>query len=196
MGVHEIVMVAIERLRAHSANANVMSREMLEKLKAHLREGGRYEPLVVRPHPEEAGAYQLINGHHRKLALEALGHTHAACLVWSLSDAQTLMLLATINRLSGRDSAGRRLKLLEELQANFAGEVERLAALVPEDAETLAALGRREVSLPRAAPVLEEMPEAFTVFLKRADKQHLLAALKRTHADAAQALLLWAEKMV
>ena len=109
-----------------------MSGEVMGKLRRHIERTGRYEPLVVRPHPAIGGAFELINGHHRKEVLESLGYAEAQCLVWDLSDAETLMLLATINRLGGEDAPGKRLGLLESLSEAMAASAAELAKFLPE----------------------------------------------------------------
>ena len=86
---HVITMIPLSKLHPHPANANTMSPALLRKLQTHIAASGRYEPLLVRPHPQIAGEFQLINGHHRKRILERLGHAEAACLIWNLDDAQT-----------------------------------------------------------------------------------------------------------
>lgn len=188
-----IVRIELAKLRAHPKNANVTPPEVMEKLRRHIGRTGRYEPLVVRPHPREAGAYELINGHHRKEILESLGHTDAACVVWELSDAETLLLLATVNRLGGEDAPGKRLELLEALAAETATSARELAKLLPEEEATLSRLlEEAAVAAPAVPPVLGEMPEAFTVFMKSAEKARLVRALQATHADCATALLQWA----
>ena len=91
---------------------------------------GRYEPLVVRPCPDEAGCFQIINGHHRCQALAELGYKRADTIVWDIDDEQTDILLATLNRLGGSDELGKKLKLLKRLNKKLAtGE---LAKLLPQ----------------------------------------------------------------
>ena len=188
--VHVIHWIELAKLHAHPANANVMAAGALRKLSRHIEKTGRYEPLLVRPHPEIGGEYQLINGHHRKRILEGLGHGQAACLVWELDDAQSLLMLATVNRLAGRDVPGKRLALVRELDQT-AG-VGDLAMLLPEDDRTLRKLlYRGPPPLPAAASLPAEMPEAFTVFLPGEEKRRLVAELKRTNGDVAAALLSW-----
>jgi ParB-like chromosome segregation protein Spo0J len=194
-----VTQVPLGLLHPHPKNANVMSWKRIKKLRKHIEATGRYEPLVVRRHPRIEGAYELINGHHRKEVLAWLGHTHAECVVWELDDAETLLLLATINRLSGEDAPGKRLELLDALADALQKSVAEMAKLLPEDEETLAkVLGRMGESMRveiAAPPVVEEMPEAFTVFLASGEKKELLQALAKTHAEPAVALMLWKRSM-
>ena len=56
--------------------------------------------------------FQIINGCHRCRALAKLGKKKAECVVWDVDDEQTDILLATLNRLGGKD----------ELEAKVEGE--------------------------------------------------------------------------
>ncbi len=70
-------MVPLDDLRPHPLNANVMPEDLREKLAAHINRTGRYPFLVVRPHPEEPGKYQVLDGHHRVAVLRELGFTRS-----------------------------------------------------------------------------------------------------------------------
>lgn len=123
-------MVPLDDLVAHPLNANTMSEDLLAKLKAHIRRTGRYPFLVVRPHPEEPGRYQVLDGHHRVEVLRELGFTEARCDVWEVDDREAKLLLATLNRLQGQDAPIRRAQLLHELLGEMS--VGDLAGLLPE----------------------------------------------------------------
>jgi ParB-like chromosome segregation protein Spo0J len=195
MSATKVTMISLERLHPHPKNSNVMAARTMKKLARHIEKTGRYEPLVVRPHRRIAGDFQLINGHHRAKILKQLGHAEAACLVWEMDDEEALLLLATINRLGGEDAPGKRLSLLETLAESLRQSAKEMAALLPEEEGVLAKLLERSNA---ARPIAEarpmaEMPEAFMVFLKSGEKRLLLAALAKTHADPAVALMRWAE---
>jgi ParB-like chromosome segregation protein Spo0J len=123
-------MVPLDDLVPHPLNANVMPEELREKLKAHIRRTGRYPFLVVRPHPEAEGKYQVLDGHHRLAVLRDLGHREARCDVWEVNDREAKLLLATLNRLEGQDVPARRAQLLHELLGEMS--LDDLAGLLPE----------------------------------------------------------------
>src|SRR3990172_10746983 len=81
-------MVPLDRLRPHPLNSNVMPEDLREKLKAHIRRTGRYPFIVVRPHPDEPGCYQVLDVHHRVDVLRELGHADARCDVSNLHHPQ------------------------------------------------------------------------------------------------------------
>ncbi len=96
-------MVPLDDLSPHPLNANVMPGDLRAKLKAHIHRTGRYPFVVVRPHPEEPGRYQVLDGHHRVEILRELGHKEARCDVWQVDDREAKLLLATLNRAALRD---------------------------------------------------------------------------------------------
>jgi hypothetical protein len=107
-----------------------MSRANFGKLMRHIKQTECYEPLVVRPHPQRRGCFQIINGHHRCAALKKLGHATAQVVVCNVSDEQTDILLATLNRLGGRDILDRKLAILRRLTTQRS--TQELAKLLPQ----------------------------------------------------------------
>ncbi len=156
-------------------NSNVMTEEGMKKLQRHIERTGRYEPLVVRPLKEEthtlaptsselqsvapgeaggAARYQVLNGHHRLEVLRRLGRTTARCEVWEVDEREALLLLATLNRLEGRDDPMRRAALVAELAGTAGEDVAALAKFLPEDRAALEralALGREALPGPVGA---------------------------------------------
>jgi len=122
--------ISLDRLVPHPDHPNRMSRATFEKLVRNIERAGRYEPLVVRPCPGRRGFFQIINGHHRCEALRTLGHKAAEVVVWKVNDEQTDLLLATLNRLGGRDTLDRKLALLRRLSVALA--LRTLAQLLPQ----------------------------------------------------------------
>lgn len=123
-------MVPLDNLRPHPLNSNVMPEDLQAKLRAHIKRTGRYPFLVVRPHPDEPGKYQVLDGHHRVAIIRDLGHTEARCDVWDVDDREAKLLLATLNRLQGQDLPLRRAQLLHELLGEM--NLSDLAGLLPE----------------------------------------------------------------
>lgn len=104
--------IAVSLLLPHPLNSNRMDQKSLAKLRRHVERTGTYEPLTVRPHPTEQGAFQVINGHHRLRVLRSLGSPTAQCVVWNVDDRQAKLYLATLNRLSGEDGGDRLAAML------------------------------------------------------------------------------------
>ena len=145
-------MIPLTDLMPHPLNANRMSDEMREKLRAHIKRTGRYPYLIVRPHPDQPDKYQVLDGHHRIAVLQELGHVDALCDVWEVDDREANLLLATLNRLEGQDIPIRRAQLVHELLGDMSmgdlagllpetdGQLEELHALLEFPADEVAAL--------------------------------------------------------
>lgn len=123
-------MIPLDQLVAHPLNANTMPEELRAKLAAHIKRTKRYPFIVVRPHPDEPGTFQILDGHHRVEILRELGHTEARCDIWQVDDREAKLLLATLNRLEGQDVPIRRAQLIHELLGEM--NLGDLAGLLPE----------------------------------------------------------------
>ena len=86
MDYAKIQEIPVELLLEHPENSNFMNAETARKLRHHIGRTGRYEPLTVRPHPNEDEKYQVINGHNRLRVLRALDYRTVNCVVWKLDD--------------------------------------------------------------------------------------------------------------
>ena len=173
-GVNSIESIALKLLLPHGDNANRMSRGNFAKLVRNIERTGRYEPLIVRPHPKEKGFFQIINGHHRRQALAKLGYESAEVVVWDVDDEQADILLVTLNRLGGRDELSKRIALLKRLRGRM--ETRELSRLLPQTAGQLKRL--TEFKMPRAAGgerVTFLMPLVF--FVDEVQKQVIEEAL-------------------
>lgn len=176
-----MIEIPLIHLRSRADNANVMPEALLVKLVGHIGRTGRYPHLIVRPMPGETGAYEILDGHHRAEALRRLGREAACCEVWNVDDDEALVLLATLNRLQGRDEVRRRAGLLETLRQRY-GE-QRLPQWLPEDGARLDRLRQVRLEPPSPAPAIgaSDLPAAVTFFLTPAQKRRLEDVL-RAHA--------------
>ncbi len=71
--------------------------EYFAALRESIRANGIKMPLLVRPHPERAGDYEIIAGHTRWTAARLEGLSSLPCIVQQLSDAQADRLMAETN---------------------------------------------------------------------------------------------------
>lgn len=160
--------IPLDRLVPHPDNPNRMSRTNFAKLVRNMDRTGRYEPLVVRPCPNRPGSFQIINGHRRCEALHKLGRTIAQVVVWNVDDEQTDILLATLNRLGGRDTLDKKLTLLRRLCVRI--PIRKLARLLP---QTLGQIERLVSAGSGAAPGRKEADRfAIPVVFFVDDEQH------------------------
>ena len=73
----------------------VASGEEMEQLKESIREYGVLSPLLVRPRGD--GRYEIVSGHRRKAACEALGITELPVLVRHMTDDEAVILMVDSN---------------------------------------------------------------------------------------------------
>jgi ParB/RepB/Spo0J family partition protein len=122
-----IVTIEIEKLMAHPDNPNRMSQGNFAKLVRNIKRTGRYEPIVVRPHPQKKDCFEIINGHHRCWAMAKLGYKEADCVVWEVDDEEADILISTLNRLCGTDDLGKKLAILKRMSKRMeAGELSKI----------------------------------------------------------------------
>lgn len=69
--------------------------EEMEQLKESIREYGVLSPLLVRPRGD--GRYEIVSGHRRKAACEALGITELPVLVRDMTDDEAVILMVDSN---------------------------------------------------------------------------------------------------
>lgn len=199
----QVVMIALSRLRAHPANSNVMKEALLAKLMERIGESGQYPPIIVRRRGQSIAPaedeYQVLDGHHRWKALQRLGRTHAACVVWEADDAQALVLLATLNRLQGQDDPRKRAALLASLHEQYGKTAAELGRWLPEareDLNKLLMLGK-QTKLPALKKVKDEsLPGSVFFFLDAAQRARLDEALKHMGGTKEQGLMAMVERVM
>jgi ParB-like chromosome segregation protein Spo0J len=173
-------------LTPHPMNSNVVPDDQLTKLRDHIARAGRYPPIIVRPH---AGAYQILDGHHRARVLGELGHTTARCDIWEVDDDEALVLLGTLNRLRGADDIVRRAALVDALAERLTAD--RLTRLLPESRDELDALldAAAPPAPPAPPPPRADMPTSLTFFMSDRERAAVLDALRAYEPDRGRALL-------
>ncbi len=194
----QTLTLKLDNLRPHPANSNVMPDHLIEKLANHIQRTGNYPPLIVRPLNDKSNSdpsttdthtYQILDGHHRVIALRRLEHHTAQCVIWQADDNQALVLLASLNRLQGQDDPRKRANLVGLLTEQF--KLASLADLLPERKDQLKKLleiNGRPPS-PRPPQPIEQMPLAVHFFLLPHQKQQLNKALHTLGGSREEALM-------
>jgi ParB family transcriptional regulator, chromosome partitioning protein len=96
------------------------------RLMASLAESGQQTPIVVVLCREERERYLVIDGHKRIAALEQMGRDTVEAVVWSMSEAEALLLERSL-RCSPQESALEQGWLLAEMEQRFGYSLEELA---------------------------------------------------------------------
>lgn len=66
--------------------------DYVEELKKSITERGVIVRIIVRPHPDKPGIYQIIDGRHRRRAAMEKGYTLLPCEIRQLDDVQAELL--------------------------------------------------------------------------------------------------------
>lgn len=153
---NKIQSISIDKFVPHPDNPNRMSKANFRKLVRNIKRTGRYEPLIVRPCPQNemkqqshdrkgvVDCFQIINGHHRWRALAQLGYKTADAIIWDVDDEQADILLATLNRLEGSDVLDKKLALLKRLNNRM--QTGELAKLLPQTKKQIERLSQLTIS--------------------------------------------------
>jgi hypothetical protein len=97
----EVVDIAIEDLIPDGDNPNQQDESTFDLLVDEIREHGFDEPIQVRPHPTEAGKYQISSGHHRAKAATVIGMESIPAIIKEYSDRDQKISLVKRNTLRG-----------------------------------------------------------------------------------------------
>jgi ParB family chromosome partitioning protein len=170
-----IQSIPLDKLVAHPDNPNRMSKANMAKLVRNIEQTGRYEPIMVRPHPQRGNYFQIINGEHRCRALAKLGYKTADCVVWDIDDEQTNILLATLNRLGGTDELGKKLELLKRLNKRM--ESGELSKLLPQTAKQIERLTNLKMPSTPAKTIAKCFSNPMVFFVNDSQKEVIEKAL-------------------
>jgi len=137
----KIKQISLDRLTEHPMNANTMSEAAFRKLVRNIERTNFYEPFVVRRHSQKYGFYQIISGHQRARALRQLGYKKADCIIRDFDDEDAKLLLASLNRLTGKDKLEKKRELICRLSERVgAGELSKIIPYTKGQIEKLCSL--------------------------------------------------------
>ena len=174
----------------------VRERHRQRRLLASLAEAGQQTPIVVVVSKDNSDRYLVIDGHKRIAALEQLGRDTVEAIVWSMSEAEALLLERSL-RFSPQESALEQGWLLVEMEQRFGCTLDELARrfdrsvswvsrrlalveLLPEPIQQQVREGKlaAQIAMKYLVPVAR---------VKIEDSERLAAAFVANHCDTRQA---------
>lgn len=170
----EMQYIPIGQLHPHPDNPRVIMREdVVDSIAAQLADAGAFDPahaLMVRP---VADGYQIIQGHHRRLAAEKAGIETLPCWVREMSDEDAYMQLALGNaqgELSPLEIGIHALKAVEP-----AGPGRGIEGGIREYARRIGKAQPNVTSYRQAAQVLDSVKNDITLYHFLDKASHLAA---------------------
>lgn len=114
--------VPIPRAKLHPNpwNPNHMKGRQQEAVKESIQEYGQVLELLVRPHPEIEGEYQIIDGEHR---FNILPETVFCNVIHGLPDAEAKKLTIVMNETRGSADKIELAQLLSEIQSELGDDL-------------------------------------------------------------------------
>lgn len=133
----EVVQIEVEAIEPNGWNVNRMSPGMMKKLAAYLKREGLVEPIVVRPHPQHDGRYEILGGFHRwTICKEQLGYQTVPCVVLTgLDDRRAKILSVNLNSMKGESVPSLLSNLLHDLEQEM--PLDDMAFTLPYDANEI-----------------------------------------------------------
>lgn len=143
-------MVPIDRIRANpNQPRRVFDDKDLQDLAASIREKGVIQPLVLRPHPDDPGGFQIVAGERRWRAAQLANVHELPAVIRELDDAEVLEL-AIIENIQRADlNAVEEAQGYRQLMDRFGHTQERLAEVLGKSRSHIANL-LRLLNLPDA----------------------------------------------
>lgn len=126
--------VPLDALRPNPWNPNRMDDRHFEAEVDSIRAFGFIDPITVRQHPDEEGAYQIVDGEHRYRALVHLFNSEEdvptlpyrddipVVLLHSLSTVRAKQLTQVLNETRGEAPRAAMAKLMSEIEAEVGPE--------------------------------------------------------------------------
>jgi hypothetical protein len=110
------VLIAKEKLHPNPWNPNKMEDRAESALQESVSEFGQVGEILVRPHPEVNGEYQIIDGEHR---FSVLPESVYCNVIYDLADSQAKKLTLIMNETRGQNDKIALSQLLNDLEADM-----------------------------------------------------------------------------
>jgi ParB/RepB/Spo0J family partition protein len=183
----DIRMVELDDIEPNAYNPNSMEAELFEGIVAEVKKGGMQQPILVRPHPQKPGKFEIVDGEHRWKSSKIAGKKRIAVVVVPYTESEAKVRTLAMNGLRGQNIPIRLARLLVDLHKEYSpqqirqmtgiGEEEQVSVLdllkvpdfKPGDGVKLSA---QEVERPISVNLLllPDEHQAYTLAMKKAMK--------------------------
>ena len=122
----DIKYIAIEKISPNDYNPNVVSDDILAKLRAEIAHKGLCEPILVRMRD---GGYIIVDGEHRWRICRDLGIKEIPCIVEDYDDKEAKIKTVQMNYMRGQAVPIKLAHLIHDLNKEI--KIEDLAKRLP-----------------------------------------------------------------
>jgi hypothetical protein len=109
------ILIDIINIEPNPWNPNKTSERQQEAITESLNAYGQIIELLVRPHPEKKGKYQIIDGEHRLVSLSSKEQKVFVNIIHGLPNAEAKKLTIILNETRGSADKIELAKLLEDI---------------------------------------------------------------------------------
>lgn len=151
----EITLINIDQISPNDYNPNVVSEDIMAKLRVEFRQKGLCEPIIVR---SRGNGYEIVDGYHRWLICRDLGYREIPCVIQDYDDNEAKIKTLQLNYMRGSVVPVKLASLIHELSREI--KLEDLAKRLPYE----------EVQLEDTLELLK-LPEDYGKMIEEQSKQ-------------------------
>ena len=122
-----IVSIKIGQITPNNYNPNVVSEDILAKLRAEISQKGLCEPIILRRKGNDG--YEIVDGEHRWRVCQELGWEEIPCIIQDYDDNEAKIKTLQLNYMRGSAVPVKLASLIHELSKEI--KLEDLAKRLP-----------------------------------------------------------------
>jgi len=134
----EAVEIAVDLIDPNFWNPNQVPEPVMAALRENMRRVGFVQPILVRPHPDAPGRFQIVDGEHRWIVARDEGAKTVTAYVRDMSDAEAKAQTLAMNKLRGEMAPEQVARLVRQMDMS----AEEVALLTGYNVVELRALDR------------------------------------------------------
>ncbi|MDD4874765.1 MAG: ParB/RepB/Spo0J family partition protein, partial [Dehalococcoidales bacterium] len=123
----DIKLIKIDQIFPNNYNPNVVSEDILAKLRAEISQKGLCEPIILRRKGNDG--YEIVDGEHRWRVCQELGWEEIPCIIQNYDDNEAKIKTLQLNYMRGSAVPVKLASLIHELSKEI--KLEDLAKRLP-----------------------------------------------------------------
>lgn len=123
----DIKLIKIDQIFPNNYNPNVVSEDILAKLRAEISQKGLCEPIILRRKGNDG--YEIVDGEHRWRVCQELGWEEIPCIIQDYDDNEAKIKTLQLNYMRGSAVPVKLASLIHELSKEI--KLEDLAKRLP-----------------------------------------------------------------